>query len=125
MLNDFVIFKLILSVIEQFRELFPLFLLSLSPHSDSESLQKRGSFSACYASSRVDRCRNDPVGIIVIHTGTHHTGTVIHSWKRHGCNLIEINEHVLLQKLEYIDFTVQEIATIISLSPVLRQEYTL
>ena len=28
-------------------------------------------------------------------------------------------------KLEFVDFTVQEIATIISLSPVLRQEYTL
>ena len=53
------------------------------------------------ASSRVDRCRNDPVGIIVIHTGTHHTGAVIHAWKRHGCNLIEIYVHVLLQKLEF------------------------
>ena len=30
-----------------------------------------------------------------------------------------------LDKLEFVDFTVQEIATIISLSPVLRQEYTL
>ena len=55
------------------------------------------------ASSRVDRCRNDPVGIIVIHTGTHHTGAVIHAWKRHGCNLIEIYVHVLLQKLEFSD----------------------
>ena len=54
------------------------------------------------ASSRVDRCRNDPVGIIVIHTGTHHTGAVIHAWKRHGCNLIEIYAHVLFQKLEVI-----------------------
>ena len=53
------------------------------------------------ASSQVDRCRNDPVGIIVIHTGTHHTGAVIHAWKRHGCNLIEIYTHVLLQKLEF------------------------
>ena len=31
----------------------------------------------------------------------------------------------LIDKLEFVDFTVQEIATIISLSPVLRQEYTL
>ena len=58
------------------------------------------------ASSRVDRCRNDPVGIIVIHTGTHHTGAVIHAWKRHGCNLTEIYAHVLLHKLRFIDIPI-------------------
>ena len=31
----------------------------------------------------------------------------------------------MLDKPEFVDFTVQEIATILSLSPVLRQEYTL
>ena len=39
---------------------------------------------------------------IVIHTGIHHTGAIIHAWKRHGCNLIEIYALVLLQKLEVI-----------------------
>ena len=41
-----------------------------------------------------------PPGWIAV--GTHHTGAIIHAWKRHGCNLIEIYAHVLLQKLEVI-----------------------
>ena len=32
---------------------------------------------------------------------------------------------IRIGKSEFVDFTVQEIATILSMSPVLRQEYTL
>ena len=35
------------------------------------------------ASSRMDRCRDDPIRIVVIHTGTHHTGAVIHPRQYH------------------------------------------
>ena len=44
-------------------------------------------------SSRMDRCRNDTVGIIIIHTGAHSAGAVIHARKCHRSYIIEINTH--------------------------------
>ena len=45
------------------------------------------------ASVRMDHCWYDTVSFIVIHTGTHHAGAVIHPRKCYRIYLVEIYAH--------------------------------